>query len=426
MTRKLRSLPKPANPLVAAVYKFRDQTGQYRPQENGAGFSTAVTQGATNILIKAMDDSGWFTPIERENVGNLLNERKIIRSGRIQYEGAQGPAVPPLLFAGIILEGGIISYDANLVTGGFGARYFGLGGDGQYRQDRVTVYLRAVSTNNGKILETVYTSKTILSQALNGGLFRFVSFRRLLEAETGYTYNEPSDLAVQEAIEKAVYALIMEGMKDGYWGLAEDQSQMKAQLLSEYDAEKELMAETNTFGRTIFEKPLGAALTGSTTVNTFRGDLPGGEFTPGVELGVEYFPRPAIGFGVNAGYTRFTASEFYDEQVFYGEVNAIWRLLPFDRFSPLAYGGAGVVIGQREENSTASNQFGKLQGGLGFEFFLNKQVALQLCGDYNYLLSDRIDEVVTGQLNDVFFRGRLGVKFFLNNGKNTGADSNLN
>ncbi|MEL7021765.1 MAG: CsgG/HfaB family protein, partial [Bacteroidota bacterium] len=174
-TIELKTLPEPKEPIVVAVYKFRDQTGQYKPSETGANWSTAVTQGATSILIKALENSNWFVPIERENVGNLLNERKIIRSSRAQY-GADNSntkqLLPPLLFAGLILEGGIVSYDANVITGGAGLRYFGAGASGQYRQDRVTVYLRAISTSNGKILKSVYTSKTILSQKLDAGLFR--------------------------------------------------------------------------------------------------------------------------------------------------------------------------------------------------------------------------------------------------------------
>jgi curli production assembly/transport component CsgG len=195
-TKHLRRLPTPKEKMVVAVYKFRDQTGQYKPSETGANWSTAVTQGGTNILLKALDDCGWFIPIERENVSNLLNERKIIRSSRQQFLENDDRPLAPLLYAGIIIEGGIVSYDANLLTGGFGLRYFGTGGGGQYRQDRVTVYLRVISTQTGKILKTVYTSKTLLSQAIDVGVFRFVSFQRLLEAETGITYNEPSELAV--------------------------------------------------------------------------------------------------------------------------------------------------------------------------------------------------------------------------------------
>ena len=43
----MRELPKARSKTVVAVYKFRDQTGQYKPQTNGSSFSTAVTQGTT-------------------------------------------------------------------------------------------------------------------------------------------------------------------------------------------------------------------------------------------------------------------------------------------------------------------------------------------------------------------------------------------
>jgi curli production assembly/transport component CsgG len=38
-----------------------------------------------------------------------------------------------------------------------------------------------------------------------------------LEVETGYTTNEPVQMAVTEAIEKAVSTLVLEGIKDGIW-----------------------------------------------------------------------------------------------------------------------------------------------------------------------------------------------------------------
>ena len=78
-TSLLKDLPKPKEQVVVGVYKFRDQTGQYKPQENGSSFSTAVTQGATSILIKALEDSKWFIPIERENIGNsyIINSTRV-------------------------------------------------------------------------------------------------------------------------------------------------------------------------------------------------------------------------------------------------------------------------------------------------------------------------------------------------------------
>src|SRR3546814_10981578 len=113
--------------------------------------SRAVTQGATSILVKALQEAGnhgWFTVIERERLDNLLRERAVIREMRAAYLGEKTlnrQALPPLLFAGILLEGGIIGYDRNTQSGGLGARFLGLGGSTQYREDTVTVSLRALT-----------------------------------------------------------------------------------------------------------------------------------------------------------------------------------------------------------------------------------------------------------------------------------------
>ncbi len=255
-TSLLKALPKAKSPIVVAIYKFRDQTGQYKAAENGSTFSTAVTQGATSVLIKALEDSKWFIPIERENIGNLLQERNLIRSTRQEYSKSTNPndtQLTPLLYAGVLLEGGIISYDSNIITGGFGARYFGAGGSVRYRQDRVTIYLRMVSTSNGKIMKSIYVSKTILSQAIDQSLFKYVNFKRLLEVETGYTTNEPVQMAVTEAIEKAVSSLVLEGIKDKIWE-ADISKEKEASLLVQFEAEKEDADVKAIYGRNLINR----------------------------------------------------------------------------------------------------------------------------------------------------------------------------
>jgi len=226
--KELVSLPPPKEPIILVVYKFRDQTGQYKPGTGTTGWSTAVTQGATSMLIKALQDAGagkWFTVLERESLPNLLNERKIIRQTRKQYDNSAkkngtkngNHALPPLLFAPILLEGGIIAYESNLLTGGLGARYLGIGGSTEYSRDTVTIYLRAVSVKTGRVIKSVNTSKTIFSFSLNGAAFKFIGFQGLLEAEAGFTTNEPPQMAVLEAIEKAVYSMVIEGVIEGLW-----------------------------------------------------------------------------------------------------------------------------------------------------------------------------------------------------------------
>lgn len=257
--KDLTSLPPPKQKIVVAVYKFRDQTGQYKSSPNVTTFSTAVTQGATSMLIQALQKSGWFIPVEREGLPDLLTERKVVRASREQQKSQAGaekknggngeaekkngeaekpPSLPPLIFASVILDGGIIAYDSNLVTGAIGAKYFGLGGSAQIRRDAVTVYLRPVAVSNGKILNSVMTSKTILSTMVDVGLFRFVRFKRLFETEAGLSANEPPQMAVVEAIEKAVYSMIIEGILDKSWAL-ENPDDIKSRAIKEYLKERE-------------------------------------------------------------------------------------------------------------------------------------------------------------------------------------------
>ncbi len=226
--RMLSAIPPPERPVAVAVYDFSDQTGQFKQTDSSAQtLSRAVTQGASAILVKALQDAGnrkWFTIVERESLKDLLSERQIIREMRERYLGEKGinpQALPALLFAGVLLEGGVISYDTNTVTGGAGAAFLGIGGHTEYRQDTVTVYLRAVSVRTGEVLTTVTASKTIASKAISANAFKFVAFKELLEAEAGITTNEPDHLALQQAIEKAVYGLVMEGVELHLWNFAD-------------------------------------------------------------------------------------------------------------------------------------------------------------------------------------------------------------
>lgn len=118
----LIGLPAPQGSMVAAVYDFRDQTGQYKPIPS-SNFSTAVPQSGTAFLAQALNDSSWFTPVEREGLQNLLTERKIVRAG-LKGDAA---SLSQLNSAQILMEGGIVAYDTNIRTGGAGARYLGIG-----------------------------------------------------------------------------------------------------------------------------------------------------------------------------------------------------------------------------------------------------------------------------------------------------------
>ncbi len=216
----LESLPPPRHKLDVSVYNFPDLTGQNKPNDNFAEFSRALTQGASAVLIDVLTKAGggaWFNVVERNDLQPLLQERQIIQNTRTASEGDKAPSLPPLRFAGILLEGGIIGYDSDETTGGIGANYLGIGADTQYRQDIITVALRAVSVQSGRVLASVTTTKTIYSIQVHSSAFQFAAIDQLLQAELGFTKNSPATLGVREGMQLAVYALIFEGAKNHLW-----------------------------------------------------------------------------------------------------------------------------------------------------------------------------------------------------------------
>ncbi|UAM99141.1 hypothetical protein K8354_04780 [Polaribacter litorisediminis] len=413
--KKLKSLPLPEKPIVVGVYKFRDQTGQYKPSDNGSTFSTAVTQGATTILIKALEDSRWFTPIERENFSNLTNERNIIRSTRKQYSTASGtnqPSLPPLLYAGILLEGGVVSYDSNIITGGAGARYFGAGGSTQYRQDRITVYLRAVSTSNGKILKTIYVSKTLLSQAVDASLFRYVSFKRLLEVETGFTKNEPSQIAVTEAIEKAVESLIIEGINDGLWASKAAKKDV-AILVNNYAQEKDEALSTEIYGRLLTNRRTKHAFTTALGASYIDGDLPNAEVSLNSKLGYKFYLSNHLNLNLSYNVFNLSNNNLFKENFVSSDLNLEYSFLPLDKLSPYVFGGIGITTVNFSEQD-----YVKLQFGLGIEYLIYKKVGIHLYIEHNATFTDNLDLVEAGSHSDLFYRAGIGLNIYLGKSKN--------
>lgn len=232
-TKDLVNFPRPKGKVTTAVYGFRDQSGQFKSSPDSS-FSTAVTQGGSALLIKALRDSGWFIPVERENLQNLLTERKIVRALEVTPAKDAPPIlIPQLVAASIIIEGGVISFESNVRTGGAGARFLGIGLSTHYRVDQVTINLRTVDIRGGQILQSVSTTKTIYSYEINPSVFKFVNFKGLLEMEAGLTRNEPAQMCVREAIEAGVGHLIVQGIKDGSWELS-NPNDFKRPIIQKY------------------------------------------------------------------------------------------------------------------------------------------------------------------------------------------------
>ena len=414
-TKQLKELPAPEDKIVIGVYKFKDQTGQYKMAENGSNWSTAIPQGTTSILLKALEDSKWFRPIERENIGNLLNERQIIRSTRKEYEVAKdgktiiSDQLPPLLYAGILLEGGIISYDTNVMTGGIGARYFGIGGGTQYRQDRVTVYLRVVSSMTGEIMKTVYTSKNILSTTVNGSFFRYIDTDRILEAEMGFTQNEPVSLAVTQAIEKAVYTLILECVEDGTFRIEKVHEKEVKDLLAQHHAEQ-IRNEKQLVGNKFNDKERSrASVLASVNGDLIKGDYTDAKMNIGGKVGFKYFFTDHFNTELSAGFETLENKDIVKNNFMYTELNLEYLMLPKFSVSPYAYVGIGTMF--KDKN------FLKYQFGGGLEYLAGNNLSLRLNAQYDMGFDDTWDNFVNGKRKDQAFHIGLGINYYIKQAK---------
>jgi curli production assembly/transport component CsgG len=231
INKSFSDIPAPGGaPITVAVYGFKDMTGQRKPSNTLSLFSTAVTQGAESYLIKSLQEVGnrqWFTVVERVGLDNLLKERQMIKQTREIYDGEKAKMLPPLTLAGVILEGGIIDYNSNTLTGGTGARWLGIGPYAQYTQDLVVISLRLVSVQTGEVLQTVTVEKNLLSTSEGVTALKFFNqATQAFEFDSSQTFNEPGNYALRSAIETAVIELIRKGEKQGLWKFKEKSNEL--------------------------------------------------------------------------------------------------------------------------------------------------------------------------------------------------------
>lgn len=222
LEKELIAIHPPIRKPSVAVYRFTDQTGQKKQNAGGGtSFSTAVTQAPDVYLIRALTraaNGNFFRVIDRQVLDDLTKERQLIRQTRQSYDGEGAKKLPALTFAGMIITGGIVGYDHGTDSGGAGARYLGIGSSREFSRDTITVNIRLVSVATGEVLLEVLSSKTILSTAYGGDVFKFIEQgTELVEIESGVAQNESVSIATQRAIETGVLELIKRGNQKGFW-----------------------------------------------------------------------------------------------------------------------------------------------------------------------------------------------------------------
>lgn len=229
-----------------------------------------------------------------------------------------------------------------------------------------------------------------------------------MEAEIGFTQNEPVQLAVTEAIEKAVKSLIVEGVRDNIWGKTSADPAGYKNLIDNYnieekDNDKRILG--NKYPNNDRQK---FALFTNIEGQQVKGDYVNPKANFGMKAGFKYFLNDHVNLEVNAGVLTIENENIIKRTFVVSELNLEYLILPNFKFSPFIYAGGGTMFFSR------ANYY-KAQLGGGLEYLIDKNIAVRLSSQYDIGFKDSWDGFVHGNNDDQAIRVGLGVNIYIGN-----------
>jgi curli production assembly/transport component CsgG len=244
----LAQLPPPPRQITVAVYDFPDLTGQRKPTAPGAvvsELSTAVTQGASSIVIEALQAAGngtYFNVVDRTRDADQVRERSVIADSTGSPSnkpdkkgdgktGSSAANVRRLRPAEYIINGGLVAFERSVLISNSSLSILGIGGAKSVIRNYVSVTMRLVRADTAEVVASVTAYRSIdtdtagissHSRAANGLypdslLTKYPSPSDYLEADFSGTRNEMTQIAIREAIEADLIELIDRGNRMALW-----------------------------------------------------------------------------------------------------------------------------------------------------------------------------------------------------------------
>lgn len=177
-------------------------------------------------------------------------------------------------------------------------------------------------------------------------------------------------------------------------------------FLSAQDVEES--KELTDFDRLVFYDFRGTnAFDVSGGLASINGDYEDSEFKFQFKVGYKHFLSNFLNLGLSFGSFKLANTDIFEDQYSSVDLNLEFILLPYDRISPIVYGGYGIVI-PKDIDITA----GKVQLGVGLEFIVYDGLGIKLYGEYNYTTSDELDGFIGDSGNDSFLRFGLGLNMY--------------
>ncbi|TDY07636.1 curli production assembly/transport component CsgG [Meridianimaribacter flavus] len=113
---------------------------------------------------------------------------------------------------------------------------------------------------------------------------------------------------------------------------------------------------------------------------------------------------------INFGYNKFNLAykDIFNEGFMSFDLNLEYTMLPYEKFTPYVFVGAGYNAANYFERTDM-----KAQAGLGVEYIVIEGLGLKLYADYNYVFTDELDGFEFGDADDVYWRIGFGINFYL-------------
>ena len=201
--------------LRITVGSFSDRTGQFRDLDRQR-YSKVLTQAGDLVLYHILFEAlGPRILVEREvpNWKQITNEYRSsytkngVRTGLITKDGPEGG----LVGAQYMVTGAIVFYHADRYTGGGGLNIDGIGGNFKVSTATVGIELRLVDISTSEIYWSTLLESWVTGMRVGADIFKFfdaLGGQYLVQAEAGFAYQLPADLAFQTCLATAVTEMI--------------------------------------------------------------------------------------------------------------------------------------------------------------------------------------------------------------------------
>lgn len=220
---RLQELRKEIKPdLRVTVGEFFDKTGQ-RKDADFARYSTAVTQGARDILCHLMYKAlGPYKVVERESKNLALIAKEYELGHKFNKAGTQigivqrGGPKGGLTGAQYLITGAIVYYHVDLISGGGGLNIDAIGAYFKTAVAKVAIELRLVDMSTSEVVWSTIVENRVEGISMGADIFRFITsfgHEYLVQAEAGMAAQLPANYALHIGMEEGIASMITQNKK---------------------------------------------------------------------------------------------------------------------------------------------------------------------------------------------------------------------